>query len=140
LGSGVSGTPQSIGEEPPFHYIIVDTDVMNLDRPDLARQSVTVLMDEAAFSEENLKVLFRLLSKRFRDPDWMIVFVYTHVSQLDTQEQVPKPSDSKSKPMDCTHHSGFMSRHSGNEFLRYNREPGNCEWKTVMLRGDPKAA
>jgi hypothetical protein len=86
-----------------------------------------------------LKVLFGLLSKRFRDPDWMIVFVKTHVSQLDTPEQVPKPSDSKSKPMDCAHHRGFMSRHNGNEFLRYTPEPGSCELKTIVLRGDPKA-
>lgn len=128
--------------EPLFHYVIIKTDVMDTDQPSMATQSVVVLMDEKAFSEDNLKTLFALLSKRFIATPWLDVFVYTSLDQLDTPEQqdAPRPADAKSKPMDCSHRRAFLARHNGNEFLRYTVRSGHCEMKTVILKGDPRAA
>src|SRR6185436_379894 len=61
-----------------IRYAIVGNNVADItgDGKD-AQRVVGVLMDEKAFSEENLRTLFPLLSKRFPDPQRLIVQVFT---------------------------------------------------------------
>src|SRR5205085_6018598 len=46
-----------------------------------------VLLDPKAFSEKNLRELCLLLSKRFRQPDQLVVAVFTSLEQIPTPEE-----------------------------------------------------
>src|SRR6266849_1835855 len=72
----------------PFRYIIVSNDVRNDGLgPEDAQRSVSILLDEKAFSEATLTELFKLLSKRYADPKWLNVWVYTSLEQVSTPEE-----------------------------------------------------
>ena len=46
-----------------------------------------MLLDPKSFSEENLKQLFALLSKRFPEPTELVVNVYTDLEDIMTPEE-----------------------------------------------------
>ncbi|SRR2546423_1470561 len=64
-----------------FRYIIFYSGLLH------GRRVTLVLMDRQAFSEANLKELFKLISKRFLQPDQLFVSVYTSLDQLPTPEE-----------------------------------------------------
>jgi hypothetical protein len=87
----VSSPSWTIAQQPSelfhskFRYIILSTEVQAIG--DHQMRSVDVLMDGSAFSEENLKELFELLSKRYPEPQWMDASVLTSLEQVKTPEE-----------------------------------------------------
>jgi|GEM_PF-3437244 len=125
-----------------IRYAIVGNDVANItgDRKD-ARRFVGVLMDEKAFSEENLRSLFPLLSKRFPDPQRLTVHVFTSLEQVRTPEESDTGGISEG-PSDFSldnYHRALFIRDDGNELIRYSTELPVRGLRTVVLKGrDPQ--
>jgi hypothetical protein len=122
-----------------FRYIIVADTVGGYDKP---IRSVTVLLDETAFSENTLVKLFALLSKRFPEPQRLEVWVKTNLWQLDTPEEADMPviSERGYDPHDDLHPSALLMREDGNELFRYTPKAPYANMKTVVLKGkDPYA-
>lgn len=98
---------------------------------------VEVLLDERAFSENNLKELFRLVSKRFSTPRALHVQVYTNLEDVETPEEKEKGKISET-PFDPNlerHHQAFYLRDDeGNEWFTYNPNPPDGETKKVILK------
>src|SRR6266480_3066910 len=69
----------------PFRYIVIANEVTKPDGDVTnSTRTVSVLLDERAFSEGNLKNLFALLSKRFAAPKRLDVWLYTSLEQIET--------------------------------------------------------
>lgn len=126
-----------------FRYVIVSNEVIdNSGDPKDAFRYVEVLLDEKAFSEETLKELFKLLSKRFPTPNGMHVEVSTNLAQIDTPEekQIGKVSEVPDNPALDKYPSALLIRQDGNELFRYIPNPPSTKMKTVILKGkDPQA-
>jgi hypothetical protein len=123
-------------ERSEFRYIIVGTEV---DRryPKITFRKVTILLDEKAFSEETLKKLFALVSKRYLKPETMRMWVYTSLDQLATPEELDKPLTSKSRktdPNEPKHYKAFLLRQDGNESFWYYNLDGT-KVTTIVLKG-----
>lgn len=124
-----------------FRYAIVSNDIVNTtgDTNDAFRY-VGVLLDEKAFSEHNLKALFKLVSARFRTPDRLEVQVYTSLDQVETPEErdYAIASESPDDPKSDKHHWALFIRSIDNELFRYNPNPPHKRMKTIVLKGrDP---
>ena len=61
----------------PFRYIIFRNSVETRGS-ESAERTGQVLLDDNAFSEETLRTLLRLISRRYPRPDWMTVWVLTN--------------------------------------------------------------
>jgi hypothetical protein len=128
-----------------FRYILFENDVESSNSPKIARRTVSVLLDKASFSEETLKKLFALVSKRFPEPAWLQVDVYTSLEQLRTPEEaeLPKVSGQDSSGTFYNHPYALFMRIEGNELFRYYPNPPSRERKTVIIKGrdpfDPKS-
>jgi hypothetical protein len=73
----------------PFRYIVV-AGVSTIERKvnnNPHYYALDVLMEDQAFNEANLRVLFRLLSKRFNDRAALFVDVYTSLEAIRTPEE-----------------------------------------------------
>ena len=122
----------------PFRYVIVSNEGEGRrpKRGDGYRY-VEVLLDERAFSENNLKELFRLVSKRFSTPRALHVQVYTNLEDVETPEEKEKGKISET-PFDPNlerHHQAFYLRDDeGNEWFTYNPNPPDGETKKVILK------
>ena len=66
-----------------FRYAIVRNEVAKT----LPVRQVWVLMEERAFTEENLKSLYQLVLKRFPEPFQMDIWVYTSLQDVPTPEE-----------------------------------------------------
>ncbi|MGE0104127.1 MAG: hypothetical protein AB7H86_17170 [Blastocatellales bacterium] len=123
-----------------FRYIIYSNEVDDTGRAKDTRRVIKILLDEKAFSEQTLKTLFYLLSKRYSDPDWLEVEVYTNLKQIPTPEEndLGWISEVDSDPEFDKFHRSFLMRYDGNEFFRYNPTPPSRKLKTVIIKGrDP---
>jgi hypothetical protein len=124
-----------------FRYAIVSNEIVNVtgDAADAFRY-VVVLMDQKAFSEENLKELFKLVSARFPTPNRLDVQVYTNLEQVETPEEHEqgKVAESPDNPVIDKYHWALFIRSQGNELIRYNPNPPDRKMKTIILKGkDP---
>ena len=124
-----------------FRYGILSNEVIGGDSP---YRSVSVLLDEAAFSEQTLKKLFYLVSTRFPKPKTLEVWVSTSLWDIPTPEEADGGSISERgyDPHDDLHPNALMMRQSGNELFRYTSDskPPYINMKTVILKGkDPQA-
>lgn len=115
----------------PFRYLIFDNELR------FGRRDVSVLLDESAFSEESLKVLFSLIKKRFPEPDHLMVDVYTSLEQVATPEE--KESGllihAQGRQRENKYHFAFFIRNGPNAFFRFTTDPLNLNLKTTVLRG-----
>ena len=122
-----------------FRYIITSNEVD--ERFTTHSRSVGVLMDKDAFTEENLTKLYKLISKRFPEPNWLYVWVNTSLWQVDTPEEanLGRFSERGYDPHDDQYPSALLMRVNDNEFFRYSPEgPPYFKMKTVILKGvDP---
>lgn len=134
----------------PFRYVIVHNEVIvNEHEPSATHRNVEVLLDVKAFSENTLRQLFVLLSKRFPSPDSLTVDVYTSLEQVDTPEErdAPQPifesSGGNNKPgreelIFRKHPYAILIRQDGNELLRYRHKIEKSRLRTIVLKGrDP---
>lgn len=121
----------------PFRYVICSNDIGGI-----GSRQVTVLLDPAAFSEENLKKLFYLVAKRFPEPSSLDVWVKTRLWQIETPEEseIGKISDLGDDPHNDQFQQALLMRTNGNELFRYSSDekPPYRSLKTVILKGrDP---
>jgi hypothetical protein len=122
-----------------FRYIIVSNEVGGYDKP---MRSVTVLLDETAFSANTLVKLLALVSKRFPEPERLLVWVETSLWRLATPEEADMPviSERGDDPHDDLHPHALLMRQDGNELFRYTPKAPYANMKTVVLKGkDPYA-
>lgn len=127
----------------PFRYVITSNEIIDGGgNPRDSYRSIGVLLDERAFSEETLKELFKLLSKRFPKPMTMEVWVSTNLEQVPTPEEgeAGAMSEAPDNPALDRYPSALLIRQDGNELFRYTPNPPSTETKTVILKGrDPQA-
>lgn len=71
-----------------FRYLIAFDNVGKIDEDNkrLGR-GLIVLIEKSAFTEENLKTLYGLLTKRFIDTNTLTVVVETDINQIPTPEE-----------------------------------------------------
>jgi hypothetical protein len=126
----------------PFRYVIVSNEIINVtgDAEDAFRH-ITVLLDERSFSEQTLKELFMLVSKRFLQPSRLEIRVYTNLEQIDTPEEKDLGGESE-LPYDPTtdkyHRALFIRSRDGGELFRYSVSTPVRSLRTVIIKGkDP---
>jgi hypothetical protein len=120
-------------ERVSFHYVIFKNSLTNPDAPNDGFRNMKVLLDVDAFSEANLKELFRVISKAFPEPERLNLMVYTSVKQVYTPEYTH--SNAPTPPEYFYHHMAVYNRGKENEFFRYTLTPTSRELKTVIIRG-----
>jgi hypothetical protein len=82
---------------PSFRYVIFYNDVVDVvheadpNRPGPKQRFVDILMDEDAFKEENLKLLYLSVSRRFLEPQLLSVSVVTNLGDTETPEEHEGP-------------------------------------------------
>jgi len=126
----------------PFRYVITWNRVHEYryyqDGPNVKARGLSVLLDGKSFTEENLKQLFSLLSKRFPDPTELAVSVYTNLAD------VPTPEEDEIILVNCTidiasltpeHPWAFYTRSSESERFSYHSKKSGKPPKEVVLRG-----
>lgn len=107
-----------------------------------------MLLDREAFSEETLKKLFALLSKRFPEPKRMMVEVYTNLKQIPTPEEGRVPAVSEVRLRDLCdgcywadllrardeYRWAILIRSDGDGLIIYNPNPPSLETKEIVLK------
>jgi hypothetical protein len=129
------GTGQDL-ERSEFRYLIVETSIDRGD-PKVPVRIVTILLDEKSFSEDTLRKLYHLVSKRFPKPKSMKVWVYTSLDDVATPEEEGAPAMAPWPKEDLNrekHHKAFMLRQDGNALFRYRNLEGT-EITTVVIKG-----
>jgi hypothetical protein len=72
----------------PFRYVIVNNQIdPKLNKRDLNRRFVEVLMDKKSFSKENLIILFNLVTKRYPNPHLLYIKLFTDLTDIETPEE-----------------------------------------------------
>jgi len=121
----------------PFRYVVVSNELSSR-RSNQQIRYVEILLDEEAFSPNNLRELFKLVSHRFKKPKRLDVQVYTSLKDVETPEEreAPKMSGISDVGSSEIHPQAFFIRDGkGNEWFSYNAEAGSTEMKTVILKG-----
>ena len=71
-----------------FRYVVVYSELeRSVKKGKYDTRFVDVLIDKRAFSVQNLRILFDLLSKRFPKPHTLFVTVYTDLEDIETPEE-----------------------------------------------------
>src|SRR5262249_6751173 len=91
---GSFGTPQRLeGIGPSFRYVLLYNDVVHVvhdadpNRSGPKQRFVDIPMDEDAFKEENLRILYQNVSRRFPEPQLLSVSVVTSLRDTETPEE-----------------------------------------------------
>lgn len=120
-----------------FRYVNVNNVLLHNGR------LIFVLMDEKAFSEVNLKELFKLVSERFPEPDELHVAVFTSLEQYPTPEEEDYskslPSSEGKLKVDPSlekYPIAIYLRNKANESFSYKTGGANGVEKTVILKGE----
>lgn len=116
----------------PFRYVIFNNEV------DAGYRYLEVLLDEKAFSEENLKQLFKLVSNRFPIPRVLHIQVYTNLEDAETPEEREsgKASEQPGNPAADRYHSAYFLRdNDGNQWFTYNPDAPDTKLRTVVVKG-----
>lgn len=77
----------------PFRYIIVSNITEKELELTIPQRRLEILMDEKAFSEKNLKLLFNLLEKRFPLPIPLEIIVHISLATIETPEEKEMATD-----------------------------------------------
>lgn len=125
----------------PFRYAITRNKVTEFihfpNGPTGKSRGVSVLLDAKSLTEENLKQLFELLSKRFAEPTDLVVSVYTDL------EDVLTPEENEVVWVNCTvdvakltpeHPWAFYIRSVNSESFSYHTKKPSEAPKEVILR------
>ena len=119
----------------PFRYVIIENRVEKDPNTTETRLVVEVLLDRKAFSEENLRVLFKLISRRFPDAEVLDAWVYTSLEQAPTPEERDEGTTSESQKGPTTrHYWAFYLRSVECEYFRYSPLADKSNIRTVQLR------
>ncbi len=126
----------------PFRYAIIWDHVGEYGNypagPTRKSRGVDVLLDPKSFSEENLKQLFALLSKRFPEPTELLVSVYTDLEDIMTPEEgdfIWENCTLDLAKLTPKYPWAFYMRTSDSEHFTYHTKQPNEQPKQVVLRG-----
>ncbi|MEZ5427989.1 MAG: hypothetical protein R2747_17085 [Pyrinomonadaceae bacterium] len=120
--------------ERSFRYVIFSNLIQEFDDPKLNSRNIGVLIDEKAFSENNLVRLFYMLSKRYPEPEFLDVSVYTNLEQTPTPEEMDQGFTSENEDSTGDHYPwAVYIRNDSNEFFNYTPIKGKSDIKSVDL-------
>jgi hypothetical protein len=132
--SQVRQQAENIGQfRSPFRYVILSGNCNGAEN----RRFIEVLMDNKAFSERNLKEMFRLLAARFPAPQVLHIDVYTNLEDVSTPEESDEPALSSMPDRvgaDKYHQAFFLRDAYGNEWFTYNPNPPLRRIKKVIIK------
>ncbi len=96
-------------------------------------------MDEKAFSEDNLRKLFEVLSNFYQKPKVLSVIVITSLKQVGDLPFPPGASGGQEPEGSRKHHRAIYVRFEDEEFFRYTISPPapRDDLKTVVIRKRP---
>ncbi|MBX7173976.1 MAG: hypothetical protein K1X72_23600 [Pyrinomonadaceae bacterium] len=135
IGQSNSRAEDNCNDEIKFHYLVVWNKTSKERKINERSREVIVFLDEKAFSEDNLKLLFTHLSKKYPLPNSLDITVETN------WEKIPIPNDCEgtgiseqpaSKDADDYHWATFF-RQGNRKFFRYNPVLKNPNIKTVVI-------
>lgn len=84
-------SPPCCYRAPAFRYIIAYND-LSVDKD---TRWITILIDPAAFNEKNLRILFKLLQRKYGKEKFYDAFVFTSMEDIATPEEFEGPSESE---------------------------------------------
>lgn len=105
------------------------------DRPvtDKVRE-VRIFLDPKAFSNENLRRLFGHISKKYREPDTLLIYVETDWERIVPPDACPSGDSSLPKdPKENDFHRAFFRRHGSSATFRFNPVLKTTNYETVKL-------
>lgn len=111
-----------------FRYIIFSNLTEKELELDIPQRRLEILMDEKAFNEKNLKLLFALLKKRFPLPIPLEIKVHTSLATIETPEEEETVSDHTSREYqeDYYRTATYSRFYDGSEIFQYayGKPPG----------------
>ncbi|MCW5971677.1 MAG: hypothetical protein KIT57_24495 [Blastocatellales bacterium] len=129
---------QPDAKKSPFRYIIVNnvvSEAFNTD-PATGRRNVLVLLDDIAFTEENLRTLFNLVMARFPMPQALGIIVCTSLEDIKTPEEADMPIVRGAPPSPENYYKAYFFRDTkGNEWFTYNPTPPSPDSTVVVMKG-----
>ena len=123
-----------------FRYVIYHNKINR--ELNIPVRNIGVLIDKESFTEENLKKLYILISKRYPAPQKIFGWVTVSLWQIPTPEEdddtVPT-SENPPDPHDNQYPSAIFKRDSKNAYIRYTIDgPPYWKGKTIVIKGiDP---
>jgi len=120
-----------------FRYAVVHNEVAKA----LPVRQVWVLMEDKAFTEENLKSLFELVIKRFPEPYEMNIWVYTNLADVPTPEEADEGgmSEVKDAPPLSGAPTAVCVRNDKTEYINYfYPTPKGQEHGKIVIRAPEK--
>lgn len=138
FGQKTVKNPEDCDNGIKFHYLIARDVTTRIGKPSEKFRQIWVFLDERAFAEENLKLLFSYLSKKYPSPNTLEITVET------TWDRVPNPDDCEGDGISGgpdredvdDYHWAFFMRRGKNEIFRYNPILKKPNIETVVLKGD----
>lgn len=119
-----------------FHYVIFHSRVISTDSndPNSGTKNIHILLDEDAFSRENLESLFKSLSRGLAKQEELNVFVLTNIKQVNLEGLFVSKTSTPAEYFN--HHRAFYHRDSKNEYYRYTEMPWDYNLKTHLIKGE----
>lgn len=139
LGAFGTGAAQfRLGTSSPFRYVIVHNEVAKA----ASVRQVWVLMEQEAFTKENLKTLYQLVVKRYPQPYTMNIWVFTNLDDVSAPEEADD-DHGESEVKDGRPLSGAPTavcvRNPYNEYINYfDYRPNGQGHGKIIVRGPEK--
>ena len=121
-----------------FRYAIVHNELAKA----LPARQVRVLTEEKAFTEENLKSLYQLVAKRYPEPYYLNLWVYTSLQDVPTPEEADGDkgmSEVKDAPPLSGAPTAVCVRNDATEYINYYYPtPKGQEHGKIVIRAHEK--
>jgi len=137
LSTSVVESKPSGQQEVDFRYVIAMNRIQDKDTPEFANRYLIILMDEKAFTEENLEKLSRHILKKYPKPHELMADICTNIEQVPTPEEMrmPKMSAGRGRANLYKYNRALLKRFEDNEYFRYTPQPGANRMKSVVIKG-----
>ena len=123
-----------------FRYVIIGNELKTDENSGERVRLVLIMMEKKRFSVANLKVLFELVARRFKDQDVLEVDVVTDIRQLATPEEADQGWSSG--PSKNSTHGKYLwavyFKHGCYDFFRYSPPQDRGDIKQVELKPCPQ--
>lgn len=126
------------GFRSPFRYVIISgvSELEQYVNENPENTDIEVLMEDRAFNERNLRILFQILSERFKEKSGLSVEVYTSLDAIRTPEEnesidLKGPIDNYEK-----YKYAFYTRNGYGEHFQYGI-PNRVFRKDVFMKAPP---
>lgn len=118
-----------------FRYLIYENNLDDTD-PGIPSREVAVLLDEKAFSVDNLRKLLVLVSRRFPNPESLDIWIETNLLQIPTPEEKDGGLSSERglDPHREKHPRALLTRRKDSELIRYTPGPPYLNMEKIVLK------